>query len=341
MTTAQIHSIAQRSAYPDQGGPAEIVETHAHWIILSPHFAFKIKKNIRFSFLDYSTLEKRRHFCHRELELNRRLTRGVYLRVLFVVDEPAGPRIAEADEGNILDYAIQLTRMDAERHMPLMLEKGQVRSEHILQIAHMTAYFHQHTEKVFRRAEWQALHQDFSDVLNAQSWVESHLGEREAELLAAIVSGAGRFLERMEGHIQYRNDRGLTVDGHGDLHSGNIFLLDQPVLFDCIEFNDHFRQLDVLDEIAFLYMDLCFHRRPDLAQLLLDEYLKAFSVVESPADLALFYYFLSYRANVRFKIGALQAEQSGKEENHLHAKMYWNLLKDYYILLQKRGWFSS
>ena len=339
MTREDIESIARRQAFPDRDGAAEIVETHANWIILSEHFAFKIKKEVVFSFLDYSTLEKRKFYCQRELSLNQRLTRNIYLRVLPICQTSEGPLISSASEGPVVDYAVQMQRMDEEHHMPRMLEKGQVKAEHIRQIARLLAHFHKQAEKIHRPLSWKSIFEDFSDILSTRPWVESQLGSREAELLQSIVSGVGRFLERMEGHLQYRNDRGYTVDGHGDLHSRNIFLLDSPVLFDCIEFNDHFRQLDVLDEVAFLFMDFYYHKRPDLAEFLLVEYLEGNPAIEGPADMALFYYYLCYRANVRFKVNALQAGQTDNREGFREAKLYWALLKDYYILFQKRGWF--
>ncbi|MBK8492413.1 MAG: hypothetical protein IPL49_16380 [Saprospirales bacterium] len=339
MNRDQIDTIAQQHAFPDAKGPVEIVETHANFILLSTHFAFKIKKEVHFSFLDYSTLEKRLHFCQRELELNQRLTHGIYMQVLPICETPAGLEIRKTPGGQVVDYALQMHRMDPERHMPLMLEKGQVKPEHIQQIAQLLAQFHQNTTKIYRKVDWTSILADFSDILSTHDWVEKNIGHREAELLHAMVSGVSRFLQRMEGHLQYRNDQGYTVDGHGDLHSGNIFLLDTPILFDCIEFNDHFRQLDVLDEVAFLFMDLCYHLRPDLAEFLLSDYLDAHPVIEGPPDTALFYYYLCYRANVRFKVNALQAAQSDNKEARFQAQTYWSLLKDYFILFQKRGWF--
>lgn len=339
MTRAQIEAIANRHAYPDSTGQATVIETHGNWVLLTDHFAFKIKKNIQFSFLDYSTREKRRFFCYRELELNQRLTHGIYLRVLPICETEAGPHILETPDGPVLDHALQMVRMDEEYHMAHMLDKGQVKPGHIRQIAEQLARFHQSAEKIRFTVGWQDILEDFSDIRSTRQWVEKNLGPREAALQDAIISAVGRFLERMAPHLQHRNDRGFTVDGHGDLHSRNIFLLDEPVFFDCIEFNDHFRRLDVLDEVAFLFMDLFFHRRPDLAECLLTDYLQAFPAIEGPADMALFYYYLCYRANVRFKVSALQAGQNGGDQAFYDAQLYWSLLKEYFILFQKRGWF--
>lgn len=339
MTRAQVESIAGSSAFPDQPGEASIIETHANLVLLTRHYAFKIKKNVKFSFLDYSTLEKRRYYCHRELQLNNRLTQGVYLRVLPVCETPQGPQIMEAPEGPVLDYALQMLRMDGDRHMAHMLDKGQVKPEHMVQIAQQLAHFHRHAEKIYFQVHSGDLLDVFSDIRSTRNWVEKNMGHRHAAMQDAIVTGAEQFLNRLAPHMQYRNDRGFTVDGHGDLHSRNIFLLDQPVFFDCIEFNDQFRILDVLDEVAFLFMDLFYHRRPDLAEYFLNSYLQEYPVIEGPPDTALFYYYLVYRANVRFKVSALQAEQSDNREGLFEAQMYWSLLTEYFILFQKKGWF--
>ena len=339
MTRTQIETIAHNRAFPDTGENPEIVETHGHFILLSTNYAFKIKKEVHFSFLDYSTIEKRLHFCKREMELNQRLTKGIYIQILPVCQTPSGLRITKEPDGQVVDHALQMHRMDKDHHMSVMLEKGQVRAEHIQQIACLLADFHKKTDKIYSLVSWESILEDFSDILNTCDWVEKNMGKREAELIQSMVSGVEQFLKRIATQLQYRNDRGLTVDGHGDLHSRNIFLLDKPILFDCIEFNDKFRQLDVLDEVAFLFMDLSFHLRPDLAEFLLADYLRAHPVIEGPADMALFYYFLCYRANVRFKVNALQAAQDGSPESSRQAKQYWSLLKDYYIHFQKRGWF--
>ena len=339
MTRAQIDALLQHSAFPNEGEPATLIETHANWVVLTDRYAYKIKKNVQFSFLDYSTLEKRRYYCFRELELNQRLTQGIYLGVLPICQTPQGPRILQEVRGEVIDFALQMVRMDEDRHMAKMLDKGQVKPEHMTQIARMLAGFHRKAEKLHYAIDWHSLFDDFADIRSTRNWVETHLGPRQAALQDAIVSGVGAFLQRMAGHLQYRNDRGFTVDGHGDLHSRNIFLLETPVFFDCIEFNDHFRRLDVLDEVAFLFMDLFYHRRPDLAEFLLNDYLQHHPVIEGPPDMALFYYYLCYRANVRFKVSALQAEQSENREGSLEAQLYWSLLSEYFILFQKRGWF--
>ncbi|MBK7408302.1 MAG: hypothetical protein IPJ40_09700 [Saprospirales bacterium] len=175
MNRDQIDTIAQQHAFPDAKGPVEIVETHANFILLSTHFAFKIKKEVHFSFLDYSTLEKRLHFCLRELELNQRLTHGIYMQVLPICETPAGLEIRKTPGGQVVDYALQMHRMDPERHMPLMLEKGQVKPEHIQQIAQLLAQFHQNTTKIYRKVDWTSILADFSDILSTHDWVEKTL----------------------------------------------------------------------------------------------------------------------------------------------------------------------
>ena len=141
------------------------------------------------------------------------------------------------------------------------------------------------------------------------------------------------FLRAIGGRIEQRKESGFVVDGHGDLHCRNIILEDDPIIFDCIEFSEALRTLDVLNEVAFLCMDLERFGREDLASTFLDRYLGITGAIENETDKLLFLYYKLYRANVRIKVLCIQGKEGeggpGGKEQELLGK-YMHLFKRYY-----------
>jgi uncharacterized protein len=157
-------------------------------------------------------------------------------------------------------------------------------------------------------------------------------GRRQSRRVETIVGAGTRFLQRHRERLHRRNQRGWVVDGHGDLHSKNILLLAQPVIFDCIEFNDDYRRLDLLNEVAFFCMDLEYYRHEVLAQAFLHDYLNRLPCLEDDADRRLFLFYKLYRANVRLKVNCLRARQPESEE-HLQRTMA--AVRDYFGLVER------
>ena len=307
MNQNQIQQIIHNHAFPGGQGPAELVQTLISWVILTPQYAFKIKKPVQFPFLDFSKLEKRREFCQAEVRLNNRLTEGIYLGVLPVRLSGAACRIG-GTEGEITDYAVQMVRLDNRRQMSRLLRSGGVTPEDMQQLARQLAVFHTFTDKVRTPFDKAAAQADFEDILKVRRTVEVRFGRQSAELLDRAVTFSDRFLDAHADRLEQRIRSGLFLDGHGDLHSNNIFLLDEPVIFDCIEFNEHLRRVDALNEVAFLCMDLNFYGRDDLESIFLDAYTREFPAVRNDADKDILLYFKLYRANVRAKVHLLNEE---------------------------------
>ena len=288
---------------------AELVETHISWVILTERYAFKIKKPVKFSFLDFSTRDKRRHYCEREVALNNRLTRNIYLDVVPIYRSEDQTFGFNEENAEVVDHAVKMKRLDSERQMHLLLEKRKVERGHIDQLADQLASFHMSTDVIMTHPDLQTLQADFADLLKVAPFVEEHWGADAALLLHKGVEHSEVLLESLRDRIYERHLEGFTVDGHGDLHSRNIFLLEKPVIFDCIEFNDHLRHLDVLSELAFLCMDLDVHEQTGLSDHLIDTYNKKYTCITDACDERLFDYYKLYRANVRLKVNALNAMQ--------------------------------
>ncbi len=297
----------------------ELVETHISWVILTRDLAFKIKKPVKFSFLDFSTLEKRRYYCHREVVLNQRLAPKMYLNVAEIRQDGVRTTLEESS-GKIIDYAVKMTRMESSRQMNILLEKNQVQNHHIEQLAQKLSGFHRTALAMKDHLNLDLQQEDYADILHGstgksvEAFIKKELGAGALKTIKRSIDFSADFLRIFSRRLKKRAQSGFKIDGHGDLHSKNIFLLKEPVIFDCIEFNDHFRRLDVLDELAFFCMDLELYGRNNLSEQMLQTYQDLYPVLNDDLDYKIFQYYQLYRANVKIKVNALKAIQAGKQE---------------------------
>lgn len=334
MTREQIQKLVDHGLFPGPKAGAEWVETHISWVVLNPEFAFKIKKPVQFPFLDFSTAEKRKFFCREELRLNRRLAPDMYLDVLpvYLTDDGVPAISQNVHEGMPLDYAVWMKRMDNSRQMDLLLRQNAVSVNDMAEMARMLARFHRtavmpRSSVSYKPGDNRA---DFDDLFRLNGVCAQLMGLPAIDILEGWRQKVAAFLERHETRLHERALNGFWVDGHGDLHARNIFLLPEgPVVFDCIEFNPHFRQLDILNELAFLCMDLDAGDHHELAETFMEKYGQLWRCIECPEDEQLFLYFKAYRANVRLKVALQELEQHRKAELEATARRYWDLLGRY------------
>lgn len=331
MTTEQVKSIVASGAFPGQKTPAEWVETHISWVILSPEYAFKIKKPVMLGFVDFSTPELRKFYCQEELRLNRRLAPDLYLAVLPIGGTGARPVIG-ATGTPALDHALQMRRMDSRRQMDILLNEGQVTPRHMEDLAAILSVFHRGA--VLREvpgyhpaAHWA----DFAELYRYGKDLEDRLGSSAPLVLQQWRSRLPEFLEQHSERFQERIRQGFWVDGHGDLHARNIFLPtgSLPVVFDCLEFSAYFRHSDILNELAFLCMDLEARGRPDLSTHFLKAYRQHWEVFPAPEDHTIFRFFKAYRANVRLKVALIELRQRETAKLNRQVERYWALLNEY------------
>jgi len=306
MTQQQIEALAAEGTFPDGGTSPKLIETHASWVILTEKFAFKIKKPVKFSFLDYSTLALRKKACETEISLNRRLT-DIYIGAVPIVFD--GKKYGIGTQGRTVEFAVKMERVDNSRQMDLLLKQGLVKDADIEAIAAMLALFHQQARVVHRPFDEAGAVADFADLGSVSAVLSEQVDENFGEWIAGWIELAGAVLKKLSWRFQQRVEENFVRDGHGDLHSGNIFLLEKPVIFDCIEFNEHFRVNDVLSELAFLAMDLKRFGRKDFKGILIKKYSETYPCFRLPEDYAIFQYFLLYRASVRLKVAGLQGAE--------------------------------
>lgn len=308
-----------------------LLETHISWVILTDQHAYKIKKPVKFSFLDFSSLEKRQYYCEQELLLNRRLAKEMYLKVVPVFKN--GHNFSfDGQEAEIIDYAVLMKRMDTAKEMGRLLKENRVDEPMMERLAIRIAAFHAKAIVIRKQADLVAQKELFNDLGTLQDYMQ-YLGKDYAVVVRKAIKKSDRFLDDYERFIAGRAEMGFVRDLHGDLHTGNIFLYKDPVIFDCIEFNDEMRQVDVLDEMAFLCMDLEAYGRPDLSDYLLQSYLRHAKMELGREEALLFNYYKAYRANIRAKIHVLRAKDAGDAkvaaQGSQMAVQYLEVLKGY------------
>lgn len=313
----------------------EKVETHISYVLLGRTQAYKMKKSIRYSFLDFSTLTKRKYFCEREVMLNNRLSKGVYLGVV-PIRRQAGRISIGGKEGKIIDYAVKMKRLQLAKQMHLMLEEKLVTKKHMKSLADMIRKFHEQTDVVHVPFRQDAFTTRFNDILSVSGFIKTSMGPEAEAVIHRAIRISDSFLRIHHGFFQERLQEGYIRDCHGDLHSRNIFLYARPIIFDCLEFNDDFRKMDVLDELAFFCMDLEAEGFYSLSKAFTAYYFAGRRSEFGKREHLLFTYYKCYRANVRAKVNALRAMNPGvsvKKASLTDVKKYLDLMGTYLDIL--------
>ncbi len=286
-----------------RGRSVTVVETHISAVLLVGERAYKLKKPVDLGFLDFTGRRQRRHFCHEELRLNRRLAPAIYLSVLPITGSVSAPRLGGS--GRAIDCAVEMRRFPQEAQFDHLLARGQLEGAHIDALAECIAHFHQRQPP----APADSPYGRPGDVLQAArdnfSALRSGAGLRSRARLDRLAAWTEAEYRRRRALLARRRSDGQVRECHGDLHLGNIIWLDgQPVPFDGIEFDPALRWQDVQGELAFLTMDLARRGRPDLARRARDRYLQA---TGDYGGVPLTDYFEVYRALVRAKVARLRA----------------------------------
>jgi aminoglycoside phosphotransferase family enzyme/predicted kinase len=281
-------------------------ETHISRVLVAGGYAFKFKKALRLPFLDFSTLDARRFCCQEECRLNRRLAPRVYIDVVPVGGNAADPVLGGG--GEAIEYAVRMHAFEQQDLWSNRLAHGLLDTGDMDALAQALAHFHLGAAAAPRAALW-----------GTQAAVTAGFGETLAELRELVPHGAGegRLADldeweavaraRLDPAFRHRQVQGRIRECHGDLHCDNILTTDGQVqAFDCIEFSDVLRWIDVMNDLAFIHMDLAFHGRTDLAAALLNRYLE---ITGDYRGLAVFTYYRVYRALVRAKVMLLRGRQ--------------------------------
>jgi aminoglycoside phosphotransferase family enzyme/predicted kinase len=295
------------ACYPHPvAAPITVLETHISCVFLTGTFAYKVKKAVNLGFVDFTTLDKRRFCCEEEIRLNVRFAPQLYLDVVRISGSIDAPRVGGEDEP--IEYAVRMRQFSQNALADRMLARGALMPRHIDILAKRVAAFHQQAAAADEGAGHAAL--EATDRYVFQNFAQlrdfpAQVGQTKD--LERIEQWTRDERERLREPLLRRARTQKVRECHGDLHLGNVVLLDDlPTPFDGIEFNPELRWIDVLNEVAFTVMDLHSAGRPDLATRFLNAYLEASGDYEG---LRVLRYYLVYRAVVRAKIGFMRCAQ--------------------------------
>lgn len=284
-----------------------LIQTHISRIFLTEKCVYKIKKPVDFGFLDFTTLAKRKFYCQRELKLNRRLCPDLYLKVLPVTEK-----------GKTIDWAIMMRRLPQEKIMNELLKKNKVGNTNLKKLAEILASFHQksRTDKNYGGVKEIKFNWD-ENFKQMKKFIGKTISKNDFYFVKKAIN---EFMTRNKNLFQKRMREGKVKWCHGDLHSGNIFIVkDKIYIFDCIEFNKRFACIDIIKDIAFLAMDLDFYKKPGGSKFLVKSYL------EYTKDWETFKVLDFYKCYLAFTRGKINSF----ENLFGTAKKYFNLAVDY------------
>jgi len=316
---------------PDKTETVSVIQTHISIVFLADEFVYKIKKPVNFGFLDFSTITKRRYYCHQEIILNRRLSKDIYIDVLPITYDGKN-YIMGIGEGEIVDYAVKMKRLPDKMLMKSLFFQRELNDEHLKKIAKVLARFHQRARNSsnidkFGEPEMFKVNTD-ENFAQIQKYIGTTIQQRDFDTLKQWTedfydSNRALFMSRIK-------DKKIR-DCHGDLHMEHICLTENLSIFDCIEFNNRFRYTDTLADIAFLLMDLEYYGGNTFSKKLWDLYKK--TAQEHNVNSLLAFYKI-YRAIVRGKVNSFQLDDASigmekKEEAIKTSRRYFKLARSY------------
>jgi len=325
-----VQALLNPSAYPERPAVVELQQTQMSFIFLTGDYAYKTKKPVDLGYLDYTTLDKRQHFCHQELDLNRRLCPGAYLGVLPITESPQGIRLDGT--GDVIEYAVKMKQLPRDRMMDLLLPQDQVTPAMLGQVAALMTDFHSRAATGPAISAYGSLEGVTTNTDENFDQTVKYIGTLIPEKFHRLIREYNdRFLLNNTSLFNRRVSGGKIRDCHGDLHAAHVCFADQIYIYDCIEFNDRFRYCDTASEIAFLAMDIDRYGRADLSDSFIKDYISASGDSEMEA---LLNFYKCYRAYVRGKVACFKYDDPYlKDKNSIlqEAQLYFNLAYRYAI----------
>jgi aminoglycoside phosphotransferase family enzyme/predicted kinase len=318
------------SVYGKENSSVNIIQTHISFVVLTDLYAYKIKKPVNFGFLDFSTLEKRKHFCEEEIRLNKRLCPDIYLDVVTLNLQDKSLKIN--GPGKIVDYAVKMKQFPQSNIMTNLLKKQKVTREIIKDLILKLVKFYEKSKIIDENNQYGSIKvikkNTDENFIQTQDMIGITITE---ETYNYIRNSTNNFLEKMSNQFHKRIKKGFICECHGDLHSGNIVIDKKIYIFDCIEFNKRFRNIDIASDIGFLAMDLDIQSYPYLSSYLIEKYIQK---SKDQDILKILNFYKCYRAYVRgkvigFKLNDVNTERSEKDKIKNTAKKYFRLAEYY------------
>ncbi len=310
--------------------PIKLIETHISYIFLTGKYAYKIKKAVVFDFLDFSTLKSRKYYCEHELKLNQRIAPDMYLEVLPITEQNGEIKIGGS--GEVVEYVLKMIQLPPDGLMTDQLERGEVTKDIVDQLASSLVKFHEKaesSEQISSHAMPDKLAERWNEQFSqTEQFVGIVIGRRDFDFLRESVE---KFIEKNQPIFLQRIKEGRIRRCHGDLHSGNIFVIDgRPQIFDCLEFNEAYASIDTIAEVAFFAMDMDYHGRNDLAEFFIEKYIEYSGDKEGKALLS---FYKAHYASVRGMVTSLRLKEKmdADERNPIRekARRYFKLTLEY------------
>lgn len=303
--------LSQTNSYASAPSRVERVETHMAYVFLTDQHAWKLKKPVKTPFLDFSTIEKRRHDCEEEVRLNRRLAGDIYLGVVPLTRDEEGSLRLDGN-GLAVDWLVQMRRLPRERSMESLIHAHSVQPKDIRRVARQLSDFYRRADPIdIAPGEYPA---SLLETIDAN---DQQLGSPEFELSAdtfkPIIARQRRYVEEHRSQLDQRARQGSIVEAHGDLRPEHVFLVDPPVIVDCLEFNRDLRILDTASELMFLALE-CERQGAAWVKDLLFETYTEITQDAPPPDLLTFY--RAWHACTRAKV-SLWHIHDGRDNSHV------------------------
>jgi aminoglycoside phosphotransferase family enzyme len=326
-----IQAMLDSDFYPHHPKKVELIQTHISYIFLTGEVVYKVKKPVNFGFLDFTTLEKRRHFCQEEIRLNKRFSPEVYLKAVPISRHGDAFRLGE--DTRVVEYAVTMRRINEDHMLYRLLEAGKVKSEDMERIGRHLAKAYAAIPSDEKARAFGSLDVISINIVENFEQTRKYIGGPiKHEQFDAIASWSFSFMKEKAALFEQRVVQGYIKDCHGDLHLQHICVEGEKIyIFDCIEFNERFRFGDVASDVAFLAMDLDFNGYPELA----GAFVHAYTETSGDTTLAkVLPFYKVYRAYVRAKVTSFMLDDAGldekaKEDILQRAKQYYDLARAY------------
>jgi len=324
--------------YPERPRTVEFFETHISLLFFTQNYVYKVKKPVDFGFLDFTDLEKRKFYCHQEVELNRRLSSDVYLGVVEISEDDGS--ISLDGRGEVIEYAVKMRRISEDLLMSRLMEEGKVTDQMVARVAEKLTDFYMAAEtnkEISGYGKPERIREDTDENFHqTRTYIGLTISRGAFE---AIQGATNAFLREKCASFERRIAEGKIRDCHGDLRSEHIYLGDQILIIDCIEFNQRFRYTDVAADIGFLAMDLDYRERRNFSKHLIDSYIRR----SGDRDiLEVLDFYKCYRAYVRGKVESFRLDDphippDEKEEVMRRARRFFRLSNEYALSLLGNG----
>lgn len=327
-----IQQMLQPEFYPHPvNAPIELIQTHVSYVLLTGDYAYKVKKPVNFGFLDFSTLEKRQHFCQEELRLNQRGAAELYLEVIPLTQ--ADDSFQLGGTGEPVEYAVKMQQFPQSALLSEFFDRNELTESLLERLAHALATFH-------ASAAINDYIRSFGQVSKIRQAIDENYEQTEAYIGGPQTQQqfdetrqyTDRLFAEQQALFDSRMQHNWIRECHGDVHLRNIALWhDKILLFDCIEFNEPFRFVDVMFDIAYIVMDLDARDRRDLSNRFLNAYIEQTGDWEGLQVLPL---YLSRQSYVRAKVTSFllsdpSVPESVKQSSAETAARYYRLAWEY------------